>query len=489
MRRIQQGNIPAQLSSFVGRRREIEGVRRQLATSRMVTLVGVGGAGKTRLALQVAADVGRAQPDGAWLVDLTQLQQPDLSIPEIHSPDVIATLVIATLGVPQQQAARPVELVADYLAVRQVLLVLDNCEHVSAACTLLVDRLLRACANLRVLATGREPLAVPGEVIFAVPPLPVPEPGPQRGPGDLAAYEAVELFVVRGQAAVPGFALTPVNADAVAELCRRLDGLPLAIELAAARVRVLSPQQILDRMGDRFALLTRGSRGAPARQHTLRACVEWSFDLCSKPERLLWARLSVFVGGFDLAAVEAVCGDDELGNDGLIDILAGLVDKSILERADGHGGNARYRMLETIREHGREKLIEAGEQAELQRHHRDWYRELTIRADREWVDRQAYWHATLIEEQGNLRAAIEFSLADPREAETALRIMVAVPQLYWWTQSLCGTGLNWFRRGLAQVRSPTVLRARAVTHAGFLAIQQGDEQTMNRPGASGDSLA
>ncbi|HST81207.1 MAG TPA: hypothetical protein VLL08_05675, partial [Kineosporiaceae bacterium] len=434
-RRSMRGSLPAQLSPLVGRGREIGQVKALVTKHRLVTLTGVGGVGKTRLALQVATDLRRQFSDGAWFVDLTHLQASQLPGPEVRDPDLIAHVVLLALGMPQRAGGSPVEMLISYLTDRQTLVVLDNCEQVGPACAVFVDQLLVACAGVRVLATSREPIAVGGEVIYPVQPLPVPDRDRRADLRDLTRYESVALFVTRAQAVTPGFTLTHHNRDAVAELCRRLDGLPLAIELAVARVRVLAPQQILERVNDRFALLSRGRRDAPGRQQTLRACVEWSFDLCGKPERVLWARLSVFVGGFTLDAVESVCCDELLPAHDLVDVLAGLVDKSIVDRLDPGGdrsGPVRYRMLETIRDYGMERLAQAGDQALFRARHRDWCRELVAAAGAGWSShRQPYWQARLTEEQPNVRAAIEFCLATPGEAEMVFPIVELMPRAYW----------------------------------------------------------
>jgi predicted ATPase/DNA-binding CsgD family transcriptional regulator len=326
-----------------------------------------------------------------------------------------------------------------------------------------------------------------------VPPLPAPDPGQRPGLAELGRYESVALFLARARAVAPAFGLTADNHVAVASLCERLDGLPLAIELAAARVRVLMPEQIVDRLTDRFAFLSRGSRAAPERQQTLRACVDWSFDLCTKPDRMLWARLSVFAGGFELDAVEGICADERLPETDLLELVSGLVDKSILVRddvRDSHGEAARYRMLETIRDYGHEKLCEAGEDIQLRRRHRDWHERLVARARAEWVsDRQEYWLARLACEHSNLRAAVEFCLTEPGEAEAALRLAVALPAFYWTTRGLFGEGRQWLDRALAQVTAPTALRARALVVNSQLAFWPGDIDAGMRLLDEGEELA
>ncbi len=474
--RVRPGNLPAELTSFVGRKPESAEIKRLMTDARLVTLIGAGGTGKTRLAVRVAAEVRRAFPDGAWFVDFTRLQGPVLITTEAHDPDPLASLLAVALGLRRQDAGSPVRLVTDYLAGRKALLVLDNCEQVIAACAVLADRLLRACPQVRLLATSREPLLISGEVLITVPPLPAPAPGQRVELADLAGYDAVELFLARARSVAPGFALTAGNQAAVAELCHRLDGLPLAIELAAARTRVLEPQQILDRLGDRFALLSRGSRSVPVRQQTLRACVDWSFELCAKQERLLWARLSVFAGWCEYDAVEAVCTGESLPAGDLLDVLAGLVDKSILVRDGSGGGVVRYRMLETIRAYGHEQLIEAGEQPELRRRHLQWCRRLVDSAGAEWFgDRQPYWWDRLARGHADLSAAMEHCLSEPGQAGAALRLAVAVPRTYWVTWGRYGEARGWLARALAQaIDAPAALRAGAQGLAGYFAVMQGE---------------
>jgi predicted ATPase len=492
MRRTDQpfGRIlPLESTSFVGRRRELDAVRRLLGESRLVTLTGMGGTGKTRLAARAAAELWSAFSDGAWFVDLTALRAAEMLVLEVPDPDGLAYLVMGVLGLREQPGAgSPVEQLVRHLAGRQALLVLDNCEHLLPVSAVLADRLLQGCPWLKVLATSRETLLLAGEAIFAVPPLPVP--GPRADLAEVERFESVTLFAARAHAVVPDFVLTEANAPAVGELCRRLDGLPLAIELAAARVRILGPEQILNRLTERFDLLSRDSHSAPPRQQTLRASVQWSFDLCAKPERLLWARSSVFLGGFELDAVEGICADEKLPAEDLLDVVAGLVEKSIMVRDDSDSGTARYRMLETLRDFGQESLTGLGEQDRLRRRHRDWYQRLVGCACAEWVsDRQQYWMVRLGREQPNLRTAVEFCLTESGEAEAALRIGTMLPIHYWWTRGVFGDGRHWLERALAQVAAPTALRARALVVNSHLAFVQGDAAAATRLLDEGEKLA
>lgn len=378
------GNLPAPSTGFVGRRRESAEIRRLLSESRLVTLTGPGGVGKTRLALHVAEGVRRAFPDGTWMADLAPLDEPAL----------VAQSVAAALGIRDHSARWPVAILSEHLADKCLLLVLDNCEHLLDASAVLADAMLQATPELRILATSRQPLGLAGEQIVDVAPLSVPDPDAVTSVQELSTFGAVSLFVARAAGVLPEFTLTERNALAVAALRARLDGLPLAIELSAVRLRVLSPEQVLERLDERFQLLTGGSRAALARQQTLLGLVDWSFQLCSSAERLLWARASVFAGSFDLDAAEQVCSDDALPCHEVLDVVAGLIDKSVLLRED-HETGVRYRMLETIREFGRERLAEAADELTLRRRHGEHFLRLIERAcaglfsseGPQWLDR------------------------------------------------------------------------------------------------------
>ena len=335
-------NLPAQLTSFVGREAEIAEARRLLSATRLLTFTGSGGTGKTRLSLQVAAEALADFADGVWLVELAPLADPDR----------VAAAVAAVFDLRDQPGRTMLEQLQDYLRARQVLLILDNCEHLIAASARVADALVRACPKVKVLASSREALGLAGERIFHVPSLGVPEP--KAIVDAIARSEAVQLFVERATAAQPRFSLNAQNASAIGDICRRLDGIPLAIELAAARIRLFAPEQIAARLNDRFKLLTGGSRTALPRQQTLRALIDWSYDLLPDPEKALLRRLAVFAGGWTFEAAEAVCDSDDL-----LDALGHLVDKSLVA-VDDCVGEARYVLLETVRQYAREKLFDAG---------------------------------------------------------------------------------------------------------------------------------
>jgi predicted ATPase/DNA-binding CsgD family transcriptional regulator len=463
------GNLPAEITSFVGRRRELAAAKRALSKSRLVTLTGVGGVGKTRVAERVARDRRRAYPHGVWLVELAELADPAL----------LTQTLLTELGVRGPSSGDALKALIDSLSSRHLLLVLDNCEHLLDEVAVLSAALLRTCPDLQILATSREPLRVVGEALLPVPPMAAPEPERSGGVAGLSRYDAVALFTERAAAAVPDFALTEDNYRAVAALCHRLDGLPLAIELAAGRLRSLSPAQILSKLDDRFALLTGGERGRPDRQQTLRASIEWSYQLCSPQEQRLWARLCVFAGSFELDAVEAVCTDDMAGDE-IVDLVSGLVDKSIVVRHE-RGTVARYRLLETIREFGLERLNEAGDGPALRMRHLQWYAEMIHTAKAEWIsERQVYWLARLGAESANVRSALDFCLNEHGDADAVMEIVVGIPLGCLWARGKLGEARHWFDEALARSSGVTVLRVRAMLRNSILAMVGGEVATGNQ---------
>lgn len=451
-----RGNLPVELTSFIGRRTELGDAKKLLAASHLLTLTGFGGVGKTRLALRVADSLKRAFAGGVWLVELG----------EISDGSLVANVVAATLGL-QEQSARPLsDVLLDYLADRQILLVLDNCEQLVGVVAQLAESLLQACPRLRVLATSREPLGVRGEVVLRVPPLTAPDPDMEPPIQAMPRYDAVTLFVDRAASAVPTFALTDHNKSAVTAICHRLDGLPLPIELAAARLPALSPEQILQRLTDRYTLLTRGTRSAPSRQQTLRMCIDWSHELCTAQEQSVWSGLSVFAGSFDLAAAENVCSAT-LSPAELLDVISSLVDKSILSREES-GPEVRFRLLDTLREYGRERLRQSDEDLLVRRKHRDWYRQLVLAAEAEWISsHQLDWLSRIEREQPNLRETLEFCASD--RPATGLEIAAALYP-YWSARGFFSEGRYWLDRLLAcQTGPPTVTRFKALYAASALA--------------------
>jgi non-specific serine/threonine protein kinase len=429
------GNLPVDMTSFVGRRHEVAEVKRLLTASRLVTLTGVGGVGKTRLALRVANEVQRAFPDGVWLVELAALGDPGL----------VAQTVASALDIRDLSTRRPVTVLTDHLADTQLLLVLDNCEHLLDACAAVADALLRACPGLRILTTSRQALSIAGEHIFTVPPLSVPDANVPSPAEALAHYEAVTLLIERAAAIAPGFSVTQENHVAVARLCAQLDGIPLAIELAAARLRSLSVDQVAERLESRYRLLTGGSRAAPPRHQTLRALIDWSYELCSEQEKRLWARMSVFAGGFDLMAAESICAGEELNADAILEVVDHLVAKSVLF-SEMQDGRVRYRLLETIRQYGRERLTESGQEAGLRLRHRDFYLRLAQQSVSEWCGPgQEAWLARLRIEHDNLRAALDFCMTDPAETQAGLDLASALRFHWIAAASSVRDGAGWTR--------------------------------------------
>ena len=423
-----QNNLPIQLTTFVGRERELSEIKRLLTDARLLTLTGPGGTGKTRLSVQAAGLLLDRFPDGVWLVELAPLSDAGL----------VPQAVASALALREEAGRSPLAILTDHLRSRSALLVLDNCEHLVEACARLAEALLRACPHLEILATSREPLGVAGEVSLRVPSLSLPAPGTLLAPEHLAEVEAVRLFIDRARAVKPEFAVTSDNAAAVAEICRRLDGIPLAIELAAARVKALTAPQIADHLNERFRLLTGGSRTALPRHRTLRGLIDWSYELLAAPERALLRRLSVFAGGFTLEAATAVCAGDGVAREEVLDLLGRLVDKSLVMMAD-EGGEARYRLLETIRQYGREKLEEGAEADLTCDRHRDFYLRLAEAAEpRLHGAEPTVWLERLEVDHDNLRAALRWSL-ERGDVEISLRLGGAL-RFFWDTRAHVSEG-------------------------------------------------
>lgn len=459
------GDLPVDVTSFVGRRQEITEVKRLLSSSRLVTLTGSGGVGKTRLALRVVRDLSRSFQGRVWFVELAELREAAL----------LANTVAERVGIHDQSARPPVEALIEFLRAKPGLVLLDNYEHLIDSCAELVATLLAACPELRVLATGRQALGLLGESVYTVPAFAVPDVRRVRSAEALTSYAAIRLFVERAQAVQISFRLDASNAKAVARVCHDLDGVPLAIELAAVRLRSLSVEQIAERLSERFRLLTTEARDVPARQRTLGALIDWSYDLCSDQERLVWARVSVFSGSFDLDAAEYVAAGGGLAVEEVLGVVGSLTDKSILLR-EGDAGGARYRMLETVREYGQARLAEAGEESAVRRHHRDWYEELAKRFAAEWLGpEQVAWVQRLRQEHANLRVALEFCASQPGEALAGLRMATQIDD-YWLLRGFHAEARHWLERLLATVEQPIGERLSALRIGGRLALLQGDRQ-------------
>jgi non-specific serine/threonine protein kinase len=460
-------NLPVQLTSFIGREKEIAEVKRLLNEKRLVTITGPGGTGKTRLSLQVATDLLDTSPDGVWLVELAPLADPALV------PQAVAT----ALGVREQLGRSVQEALTDFLREKDLLLILDNCEHMVDACATLADTLLHVCPGLKILASSREALGIAGEVPFRLPSLSIPDIQHLPPIQTLLQYEAVRLFIERATTALSTFTVTDDNAPALAQVCHRLDGIPLAIELAAARVRMLSVEQIAARLDDCFRLLTGGSRTALPRLQTLRALIDWSYNLLSASECTLLRRLSVFVGGWTLEAAEAVCAstgaEPQVRPEEILDLLTSLVNKSLVMVAYELDQEPRYRLLETIRQYVLEKLSESGEGEPIRNQHLGYFLKLAERAEQEMQGaEQKAWFDRLEVEHDNFRAALRWSLeSGGARAEAGLRVAGSL-WWFWDIRGYKGEGIDWLERTLtlsaSQAPADLVTRAKALCELGVL---------------------
>ncbi|GCB45401.1 BTAD domain-containing putative transcriptional regulator [Streptomyces sp. NL15-2K] len=495
-RLAREGDLPVEMTTFVGREAQLAQVRALLGSARLVTLTGVGGVGKTRLALRAAADIASSFADGVRLADLAPLSDADL----------LDRAVSEALGLRDQSARPAADTVVGHLRDRRLLLVLDNCEHLVEPVAALVLRLARAAPGLRVLATSRQRLGVPGEHVLTVPSLTLPgadvhangtvcpEVEAEAGADDpLSRFEAVRLLVDRASGSAPAFRLTARNRAAVAQLCRRLDGIPLAIELAAVRLSAITAEEMLERLDDRFRLLSVPQMRTSTRyRQTLRGVVDWSYDLCTEGERLLWNRLSVFSGGFDLEAAESVCAGEGVAREDVLNVLAGLVDKSIVV-VNSSGDRARYIMLETIRQYGQQRLDETGCTVRLRVRHSEYYRATAVRAGREWCGpREVDWLIRLRTELPNLRAALDYCATRQDRVGAGVEIAVNLARTRcWFFSSTLGEGRHWLERLLgpgpdgphalagpnsadAAVAGAPALVAGALAMKAWIALCQGD---------------
>jgi predicted ATPase/DNA-binding CsgD family transcriptional regulator len=451
----------------------------ELATARLLTLTGVGGSGKTRFALEVARDLIEAYPDGVWLVGLAPLSE------EILVPKAVAE----ALGVPERPQEPITHTLSEVLRDRQLLLVLDNCEHLLEAAALLVDALLDSCPWVRILATSREALGVEGEARWLVPPLSMPERGRTPSSEQLEGYESVRLFVERARRRDPAFSLSPHNALTVAEVCRRLEGIPLAIELAAARAGTLSIEQILERLTDSLGLLTGGGRTAVPRQRTLKGTLDWSYNLLSEPERSLFGRLSVFAGGWTLEASEAVGSGEGVEEREVLDLLSGLVEKSLVVARGNDEGGVRYRLLEPVRQYALERLGESGETEAAKRAHARYFLALAEEAEPELLGpREAEWYERLEEEHDNIRAALSWSL-EGANPELGLGLAGAI-WWFWQRHGHLSEGLRWLDEGLARgAGTSAITRAKALGGIGWLAYGHADLDRVKESATEGLRLS
>lgn len=458
-------NLPRQLTSFIGRERERAEAKRLLGGTPLLTIIGPGGSGKTRLALQVAESVLDQHADGVWFIDLAPLTDPAL----------IPHAVAATLRLREEAQQALTETVYQQLRPKRLLLILDNCEHLIDAAAVFAETLLRRCPEIKVIATSREALGITGETAWPLPTLTLPaDPAHSVSLAHLARFESIRLFAERAAAVSPSFALNPDNAAGVARICRALDGIPLAIELAAGWTNVLSLEQVETRLGDRFRFLKGGSRTALPRQQTLRAAIDWSYDLLSEPERVLLRRLSVFAGGCTLEAAEAVCADDVLADFEVLDALFRLVRKSLVVKEEARG-EARYRLLDTIRHYGHDRLKESGETEAVKARHQQFFTAFAEKAEPELRGpEQQQWLNALEDEHDNFRAALAYL----PEHGLRMRLASALYQ-FWFTRGYASQGRRWIQEviGASDATEPSPLLARLYNRAGVLAMSEGDRET------------
>ena len=457
-------NLPLQVTSLVGREKEVAEVLRLMQETRLLTLTGSGGCGKTRLALQAAAEMLDGTGSGVWFFELAPLTDPAL----------VPQTVAAVLGIKETPGKDPTRNLVDHLASKYILLVLDNCEHILAACAALADSLLHGCPRVLILATSREGLGIAGETTYRVPSLSLPDPNEPQTQENLARYESVRLFTERARQVETTFAVTDQNAGALASVCHRLDGIPLAIELAAARIRSLTLEDINARLDHRFRLLTGGSRTALPRQQTLRSLIDWSYDLLNESEKALLCRLSVFAGGFSLESAEQVCAGGPFEEPEVLDLLASLCDKSLVS-AEPAGSTVRYRILETVRQYGRDRLLEGGDCELWRDRHLDHFLAFAEEAEQELTKQdQQSWFDRVEREHDNLRAALEWCNAPSIKAEYGLRVAVALWR-FWLVHGYLCEGRDRIERALINgKRGDAEIRAKALNAAGNLTQQQGD---------------
>ncbi|WP_101788576.1 ATP-binding protein [Nonomuraea indica] len=455
-----EGNLPAELTSFVGRTRLLANLKRHLGESRLVTVTGIGGVGKSRTVLRFAHQVRAQYADGVWFADLARLQDAGM----------VKHTIASALGIADQSSRAASETLSEWVADRQMLLIIDTCEHLVQGCAELVEELLNSNPNLKVLATSRQSLHLPYEHVVPVPPLQVPGDDPAES---LFTNESVQLFAARAGAVVPDFVLDEHNIGTVAELCRRLDGIPLALELAAVRLRALSVEQILGLLTDRFSLLAGASRTALPRHQTLRAAIGWSHELCDPAERLLWARLSVFAGDFELDAARAVCSDEQLPADRITDLVTGLVEKSVLLITSNHAG-VRYKLIDTLAEYGEEWLDKLGQRERMRHKHLEYYLSLARRSEDAWSGpRQIYWFIRMRQEHDNVRVALEHALRTPSETPLALTLLSSL----WFMWVCCGfarEGRLYLERALAANPGASKERCKALWVLSYVRSAQGD---------------
>jgi non-specific serine/threonine protein kinase len=465
LRSTSRHNLPARRSNLIGREREILDIKRELEATRLLTLTGAGGSGKTRLALEVARDLVDAYADGVWLVELAPLSEGEL----------VPRAVAEALDVPERSEEPLADTLTEVLGGREMLLVLDNCEHLLEATARLADSFLDSCPRVRMLATSREALGVDGEVRWPLPPLSAPDPHDSPTTEELLRSESARLFLARARSRDPSFAFTPDSVRAVAMICRKLDGIPLAIELAAARMDALPLEQISERLEGSLELLTHGGRTAEPRQRTIRGTLDWSHELLLEAERVAFGRLSVFSGGWTLEATEVVMSDESIGESEVVELLSGLVEKSlVVAEATGEGGGLRYKLLDPIRQYALEKLEQSGEFEDVKRAHAKYFLALAEEIEPQLIgSREAESFERLEEELDNFRAALSWA-SERGEIELSLRLAGALGSFWFWEEH-GGEGRGWLEGALAREGPTSALaRAKALGAASLLASQLGD---------------
>ncbi len=463
------GNLPLQLTSFIGREHEIDEIKAVLRSARLVTLTGAGGTGKTRLAMEVAKQIGEQFPEGVWLIDFAVLPEPNL----------ILQAITTALGVREEPKRSLIQTLTDHLRSKKLLLLFDNCEHLVAACAQVADTLLQICPRLQILATSREALGLTGEHQYYVPTLTIPPPDSELVIETLNQSEAVRVFLDRAVLVRPAFKLTKANAFAIAQICRRLDGIPLALELAAARVKGLNTEQISARLDDRFSLLRTGNRTALQRHQTLRATIDWSYNLLSEKERLLLSRLSVFAGGWTVESATEVCLVVQPEEQDVLNLLLNLADKSLVI-VEEQEGETRYRLLETIREYALEKLIESGEERLVRNRHLDFFINFAEEAEHNYRGKkQLFWFSMMEKERVNFRAALDYVLHS-NQPETVLRLAGTAFWL-WFFRGPWSEGQIWTEAALAQTPDlRTMAKAKVLMGLGLLQFAQSDHPSAHR---------
>ena len=459
------GNLPISLSSFIGRKYEIEKVKQLVLAHRLVTLTGAGGSGKTRLALRSGQELTGKFKHGVWFVDLASLRDASL----------VTNKIVSTLGVHKGPKEDALNSLTTYLSKRHFLIILDNCEHLVVACAEITESLLQKCPELRILTTSRELLGIPSEVTWVVPPLTLPNQEALKKPADQRNYfkqvlssESVQLFIERAVSRNSEFILTADNCESVAKICTRLDGMPLAIELAATQVRSLSVQEIAQRLNQRFQFLTGGSRNAPLRQRTLMAAIDWSYALLTIKEQVMLQRLSIFVGGASLEAVEAICVGGEIESVEVVETISHLVDKSLVTASRLERGETRYRLLETIREYALEKLAESQDKINIQNKHLEYFVQFGEEGDRKIKGaEQIIWYERLEDEYNNLHAALKWAL-ESKNIEAGLRLSNSLVY-FWFVHGHIMENVIWLEKFLDQKQNvPSVLKAWSLLNHGVM---------------------